>query len=294
MRISLTGANGFLGTYVGSKLIADGHHVIAWIRDTAKSAYQDARFFDLGKAREIDLQDTDILVHCAAYLPPSFADDPNERKKCAIYNGLATYQLLEEAELANIKTFIYISSGQIYEPKLEKAKEDDNIYTDYRAKPYLRSKELGERNVMFHNKYSKMRIIILRPSSIYGNRMKDSGLLPRLIRRINAEEKFEIEEIGNYYVDLVCVEDVANMISIAVNNAAVSGVYNVGGGQPILTSHLVDTLCCLLNRPLPWGNPKKFEIEKGHAPLNIDKARNIGYKPITLIKGIMSYTKAIK
>lgn len=289
MRISLTGANGFLGTYISNKLIADGHHVIAWVRDPVESVYQDARPFDLGKAREINLQDTDILVHCAAYLPSSFADDPDEIKKCALYNGLATYQLLTEAELARIKTFIYISSGQIYRPKLESAKEEDDIYTDYRAQPYLRSKELGECNVLFHNKYSKMRIVIVRPSSIYGEGMKNNGLVPRLIKTISSNDQFDIRKISNYYIDLVHVQDVANMISIAVNNN-IEGIYNAGGGHPVTTSELVGILCKILNKP---HTPETLSIEWGHAPLDINKARRIGYTPRILIDGLTSYIESL-
>src|SRR5258708_11134705 len=143
MKISITGATGFLGKQIANKLSKQEHHIIAWIRDVSKFPFLDARYFDLNQIDDIDLSDTDIIIHNAAYLPKSY-EDPSEATKCLMDNGIATLKLLQAAEKAKVKKFIYISSGTIYDPSLWIAKETDRIYPSMRATYYLTSKLVGD------------------------------------------------------------------------------------------------------------------------------------------------------
>lgn len=275
MKIGITGGTGFLGQHLTKKL-SEKHNIIILARDHFKSD----RFFDLENIAATSLDDIDILIHCAAYLPKSFSD-PSETTNCWINNALATYELIQKAEKSKIKSFIYISSGQIYDWSLLPVKEDWAINPMYRAVPYLMSKANGDCFVRHHALTSKMNISIVRPSSIYGNGMKTGGILPRLVQNLKIT--------GNYNIDLVHVSDVADLIGLIINNNT-SGVYNAGGGNWISTSKLIDVLSKIQNK---FYTPEVLPIESGHAPLNIDKAREIGYNPRTLIDGLTSYVESL-
>lgn len=293
MKISITGATGFVGNLLSFKLIAEGHHVIAYVREPDTIFDMEARYFDLAHPETIELIGSDTLIHCAAYLPASFSD-MSEMLNCWMYNTYATQRLLERAEEAGVKTFIYFSSGQIYDWKRYLgACEDDPIDTSYRAVPYLSSKASADCLVRHHARISKMRTVILRPSSIYGVGMKKTGLIPRLAARIKNDEKFDIKDIGgHYYVDLVHVSDVVNMASIAVSKE-ISGVYNVGGGYPISTSTLIETICRVLDKSLPYEQPKSMAVERAHSPLNIGRAQSVGYNPRNAHQSIEAFVKTL-
>jgi len=289
MRISITGATGFLGNATSKRLTAMGHHVISWVRDPSLLPKQDARPFDLLNPQAIDLRDTDMLIHCAAHLPASY-EDPNEVTKCMMDNGVATLELLNKAESAGIKKFVYISSGTIYDPSLTIAKETDPIYPSMRATYYLTSKVVGD---IFadhcRQTFKKTRVITLRPSSIYGPNMKPKGLLPRLVQKIN-DGYLTSKDVGNYPIDLVHVDDAAWMVAQTVVNGAMAGTFNVGGGLTTNTLQVAKILAHLLNKPMPPINPPK---SNGHAILDISRAREVGYKPRSLVDGLYSYVESL-
>lgn len=288
MKIGLTGASGFLGQYLGKQLLAENHDLKTWERNPECSIFPNAHAFDLSSPDEIDLSGIEVFVHSAAYIPKSFSD-PSEAPKCWMQNAFGTQQLLQVAESAGVKTFIYLSSGQIYDWQSAPAKEEDLINPMYRAVPYLMSKADGDCFVRAASMKSKMRIIILRPSSIYGIGMKESGLLPRLIKTIKANEK---PVIGNYIVDLVHVSDVSQMVSLAIKKN-ISGAFNVGGNS-ILSSFLIDRLYYLLQKEdikIRKSVEPRGDIENGHPPLNIEKAKAIGYNPILFNKGLFAYVE---
>jgi UDP-glucose 4-epimerase len=290
MRISITGANGFLGKQIAIRLEKEGHHIIAYVRDPSKLPYHilDARYFDLNQPNGIALHDTDILIHNAAYLPKSY-EDPEEATKCIMNNGIATLQLLQAAEKAGVKKFIYISSGTVYDPNLYMAKEGDCTYPSMRATYYLTSKLVGD---IFTDYYqSKMNIVIIRPSSIYGPNMKPVGLLSRLVNKFKNNEIIEDKDIGNYEIDLVYVDDVAWMVAKAATDKSIGGTLNVGGGEEITTFEVANILASILNKPKLDNLPPETN---GHAILDITRARRYGYKPRDIVDGLRSYVASLQ
>ncbi len=284
MRISLTGATGFVGKVINRQLMEQGHEVISWVRNPSQ---KNERAFDLNHPSAINLEDTDVLIHNAAYLPKSY-EDPDEAANCLMSNGVATLELLRIAERENIKKFVYISSGTIYDPAIWRATEEDRIYPSMRAAYYLTSKMVGD---IFTSHFgSKMQTVILRPSSIYGPKMKPKGLVPRLTQKLLNNETITQEDVGNYTVDLVHVEDVAWMAVQAATNPKMLGAFNVGGGMEITTPTVAQTLAKILHKPMITDFA---ESSNGHAILDIRRAQDFGYKPIELEKGLHSYIESL-
>lgn len=290
MRISVTGASGFLGKKLVKLLDSQGHHVIAWMRDPTMSGYnKDCRNFDLEQVDKINLSDSQAIIHCAAYLPDNF-EDPSEATKCLVNNGIATLKLLQKAGQDAVKIFIYISSGSIYNWKSQIASETDAIYPSTRASYYLASKMVGDVFTDNFSRKSKMRIVILRPSYIYGPGMKPKGLLPNMINKLQKDLPLDLYKIGNYNVDLVHVDDVAWMASQAITDEQIHGTFNIGGGSPVNTVKLANMLANLLVKP----KQNSLIRVDGHAMLDISKAKSFGYSPRDLEDGLRSYMESIK
>lgn len=281
MKIALTGSTGFVGKNLLSKL--SNYDVVC---HTRKPINTNDKLFELEKSDQIDLSDSpDVLIHCAAYLPPSY-QNCDEAEKCLINNGIATLKLLQAADKAKIKTFIYLSSGQIYGWKTnnyQEALETDNIDPIYRAQPYLTSKMVGDCYIRTYK--GSMRTIILRPSSVYGIGMQKKGLIHNLKKSILLDEFIKVE---GYNIDLVNVNCISNFIINSIENTKISGAYNVGGGEAILTYFLAGKIAEILNKRAKFKEGIDLS-SNGHPALCIDRAKSVGYKPISLDDGLKEY-----
>lgn len=291
MRISVTGANGFLGTKLVKLLDSQGHHVIAWMREPPMSGYhKDCRAFDLEQCN-INLDDSDVLIHCAAYLPANFGD-VSEAEKCLQINGIGTLRLLQAAEQSRVKKFVHLSTGQIYSWKgpTSEAVEDDKMDQIERATPYLVSKWVGDTYVRAHK--GNMKTVVLRPSYIYGPGMKSAGLLHRITAALKFSDHIDMHKMGNYNVDLVYVDDVARMTATCATTD-VTGVYNVGGGSAVSTRTLVHSLASAMGKSVDT-TVEPLELDRCHPALNIAAATRVGYRTTSLLVGLINYVESLR
>jgi UDP-glucose 4-epimerase len=283
-RCAVTGASGFLGTAISKQLLKSSHHVTALVRDATKAVNaNEIQHWDLD-TNNANLSNIDVLIHNAAYIPKSH-NDPDEAAKCLMSNGVATLELLQTAQKAGVKTFIYISAGNAYDWRNQPATELNAIYPSARASYYLTSKIVGDIFAEHFRSISDMRVVILRPSSLYGEGMKRKSLIPNLIGKLKNNQPLELEKIGNYDVDLVHVDDVAWMVDQAVSNELIRGPINLGGGQPASTIRVAQILASLLGKQISeYVLPK----QTSHPTLDITVAKSFGYSPRDLTDGLAS------
>ena len=274
MKIGITGANGFVGSMTMKRLSEAGHNVIPL------------------KRPDWTIDDgTDVVVNCAAYIPPSY-HDRSEFEKCMTNNAIGPLRLLDEAEKRGVKKFVHLSSGQIYRCVKEESDyrvpEDSPMDPIERASPYLISKMAGDCSVRSHR--GKTQVVVLRPASIYGPGMKPVGIIHRLLNSIKNKELIDMTR-EDYFTDLVHVEDVVAMIKHCTLESKAIGVYNVGGGNPVQTAHLAKMLADILRVELPSNKPAPH---LGHPALDISRAtQHFKYTPQKTKVGLESYLSTL-
>lgn len=109
--IAITGANGFIGSYLVGMLREKGYRVIAFSREPQVEADPGVahRRFDLAAQDEpINLAGCDVLVHCA------YAKVKNAAEADAV-NLAGTRRLYEAAKKAGMKRFLFLSSLSAHE-----------------------------------------------------------------------------------------------------------------------------------------------------------------------------------
>lgn len=242
-------------------------------------------------------QNVDVIIHCAAYVPPSYDDTSSLTvEKCMIDNAVSTLRLLQSAEKQGVKKFIYLSSGQIYKWTEDnnnahdlRVREGDAIDPIMRASPYLISKMAGDCLVRGHG--GQIQKVILRPASVYGPEMKPVGVIHRLLKKIKNKEKIDLNN-EDYRIDLVHVDDVVTMIKNCVERGG-GEVYNVGGDNPIQI-HLLAKMLGEILTINPDLIEKNKNIPLGHTALNVDLAKqDYHYSPIRLKIGLKSYVESL-
>ena len=284
--VAVTGATGFIGRRLIEPLRAAGYRVHALERPT----------FDLERPIMADaFAGATTLVHAAAYVPRSMAA-PNEAERCWRVNALGTQLLLSAAVAAGVARVVHVSTGNAYRPAPTGVDEHAALYPSARAPYYLTSKVSGEVFADHFHQLGKLRVAILRPSSVYGPGMGDSGLIPTFARRLRGGERITVQDGGRYQVDLVHVDDVVAAIVGAVSREA-TGPFNVGAGRAATTLEVAGALACLSGRDETAievvGDPTGTEL-LGFAALEIGRARaELGYAPRALVEGLRSYVASL-
>lgn len=217
-RVLVTGANGFVGSRICRRLIADGYQVFAGIREGCDGTYIEnldlqVRFGDVTYPQMIPemISGIDVIVHNAGLVK---ADKPEEFFQV---NEKGTENILRIA-IANKKIikFILISSLAAAGPSKKGAPLTE---TDppHPISEYGRSKLAAEEIV---KKYSdEIKTIILRPSAVYGPGDKE---MYSFFQTLNNRLK---PYLGNpaRRMQLIHVDDLALAVSRAITAATASG-----------------------------------------------------------------------
>ena len=189
----ITGANGFIGSHLAHAALAYGFVVKALSRSISSIPiaipHQHRYAGNLLDVIPGDaLHDTDVVVHCAAFLK-------NGRKLAQATNVNGTLRLADMALQKQVGTFIFLSS--------QSAKNDA-------VSDYGQSKYAAEQALLSKFSHSGMRIIIIRPGLVTGPGKQ--GLYPRLCRAIEKWPVLPLIEGGRQIIQPVHVDDLCRAI----------------------------------------------------------------------------------
>jgi UDP-glucose 4-epimerase len=161
--------------------------------------------------------------------------------------------------------------------------------------PYAESKLEAEHKCREFYTERGLKTTILRPFNVYGPRMRNDqygGVIAKFIERLQRGEPPIIYGDGTQTRDFIHVQDVVNVMKIAVNNGNAAGqTFNVATGIPTTINQLAQLLTQLVNDKEIM--PRYHAARQGdlkHSYANIQKATNsLGFEPkITLKQGLLN------
>ncbi len=200
MRIAVTGATGFLGSGLVTKIRESKEDKIA-VFDYKKHSLFDVR------SLEPLLIGSDVIYHLAGI---NDSDDSNVFQ----VNVIGTANILEATRLFAPKAhFIYSSSLAVYKVSKEKRiiKEDSILLPRNR---YGFTKLLGEELIQFYFRVYNLKASILRIANVYGldSSRGNNLVISRLIKNIRKGGTIRISGDGLQTRDFVFVDDVINAL----------------------------------------------------------------------------------
>lgn len=228
MRIAMTGAHGFIGTYCARMLASDGHEIAALVRDPVRAQHirEICADFVVGDMRDVAVQqrlcrDADCVVHAAADWEAVRSAD---LRMGVEVNLLSSLRLLETARLADVGQFIFISSTSVYSERVTGRAMDEthpawphSQYGAWKAavEPYLKA---------YHQEHG-LNTISLRPCGVYGlPTLAEHGAWAELVGRVMRGKPVEVDR----GCEMVHVLDCAEAVRRCAGNAAVAGrFYNL-------------------------------------------------------------------
>ncbi len=244
MRILVTGGSGFLGTRLVAQLLASGHDVLALARSSAAQRKLSAMGAlpvpgDLNGER-LSLPAVDAVVHAAAHFHFAGPRAPYFR-----INVDGTKALLDAADKAGAKTFVYVSAaGIVMDDRGSPVRRaDESAPTQPRSfSPYLASKAQAEAAVLAANRPG-FRTIALRPPGIWGPGDMWSRELPKAI----ASRQFGFIERGEYAYSTCHVDNLIEAIGCALESGTGGRAYFVNDQETLTFRDFVRMIAGLEN-----------------------------------------------
>ena len=235
-RVFITGATGFLGSYLAKKLQAEGHQVTASGRNPTKAE----EFKSLGiefialdlsqKESFKNLQTNyDWVFHCAALSSPwgSYQDFYKA-------NVLATENILEHFKNnQKMERLVYVSSPSVYTELKDKLNiKEDSPLPEINLNHYIKTKKLCEIMVDKYVRDYNMPVITIRPQGIIGP--GDPSIFPRLLKIAQKGILPKIGE-GRTTLDLTYIDNVVHGLICAAqaDSKTIGQKYNITNDEPI-------------------------------------------------------------
>jgi len=263
LKTIVTGAAGFIGSHLVESLLADGHEVVGvdcfldyYPRAAKEQNLERARdhaAFRLveGRLQELDLarvfEGAGAIYHLAgqAGVRSSWGRD------FALYsdhNVLATQRVLEAAAGAGRPRVVYASSSSVYgDAKALPLREDTPCQP---VSPYGVTKLAGEHLAVLYHRNFDLPTTSLRFFTVYGPRQRPDMAFHRFLKAARDGAAIQLYGDGTQTRDFTFVADIV----AATRAAAVSGrpgsVYNVGGGERVALSAVLQTIDEITGRAL--------------------------------------------
>ncbi len=246
MKTLVTGADGFVGSWLVPHLVNAGHQVVAAVRPGQEPEQLERRGFLDGAGRIVELELTepnsiasvmkepfDAVVHLAAVASVVEArGDPGLTWEINTVGTVRLAEHLARAPATPKPVLLFVSTGEVYgmggdTPRLETDSVDP-------VSPYGASKLAAELAVREVARRTGLRAVIARSFGHTGPRQADRFVVPAFAKRLLLAKKIDAPaiEVGNVegVREFMHVSDVVEAYRLLMEKGASGEVYNVASG----------------------------------------------------------------
>ena len=234
MRILLTGATGFIGRTLVSRL-SKNHELSVVVRHPESRAPDGAQVVVMDLARSASTMSLPAAVDAIIHLAQANVRFPESADELLTVNTTATQRLLDYGRRAGARQFILASTGDVYGRRVGAAKETDAAHpSDY----YAVTKYAAELLTSAYSSY--MNPCILRLYQPYGPG-QTGRLIPKLAERIAGRNPVRINKDDGPRLTPTYVDDVARAIERAIDSCC-AGTLNIAGDREATMRELAEEI----------------------------------------------------
>lgn len=286
MTIALvTGAAGLLGRETALSLLDAGYEVHALVRHQSQAFHRDITFHEVDLGKPLDLRSLPAGVRHVFHLAQSreYRDFPGSSLAVFSVNVASTAQLLDYAYRANVESFVYASSGGVYDTSASGVlTEATSVQRPSQLGYYLGTKLACE---ALAGSYSSLFVVSsIRYFFIYGPGQSRSMLIPRLYDRVREGASLGLTGVNGMRLNPVHVSDAAQA-TIAAARLDESATVNVAGPEVLSLRELG----VLFGHDL--GREPVFEMTDGPSSdfvASTDMMRDLLTAPVRTVAGSLA------
>lgn len=256
MNCLVLGGNGFIGSHLVDKLLAEGHSVRVF--DKYEEHYRkpltavDYRYGDFGNRGLLmeALTDMDTVLHLiSTTLPKTSNDDPVFDVQS---NVIETLFLLEQCIIRNIRKIIFLSSGGTIYGKPSILPVPENSPADPECS-YGITKLTIEKHLALFNRLYGLEYTILRPSNVYGSRQNPEGIqgaISVFLGKVARGAPIQIWGDGKVVRDYIYIDDLVDAVSKAAKIETPDRIFNIGSGKGVSLKEIIEVIYQVTKRDI--------------------------------------------
>jgi dTDP-glucose 4,6-dehydratase len=195
---------------------------------------------DIRQASDIDdaLSGHDVVVHFAA---ESHVDRSIESSSVFVTtNVLGTQQMLEGAMRHNVKTFIHVSTDEVYGSIASGSWDEQEPLLP--NSPYAASKASSDLLARSYARTYGLDVRITRCSNNFGSHQFPEKVIPLFLTNLIDGKKVPLYGDGLNIRDWLHVDDHCRGIQLVVDGGKSGEIYNIGGGTELTNKELTSLI----------------------------------------------------
>jgi UDP-glucose 4-epimerase len=257
MRIFLTGASGFVGSFFLRNLLSTGDHEVAVLLRTPETAWRikdllsDTQLIqgDLSNLSDFEAQVKDFQPIAFVHLAWNGVSGKDRNTLMQWRNVPETLELVEMASKVGATHWIGLGSQAEYGPCQNKINETTHTRpTTLYGVSKLAACTLSERLCQELG----IRHAWLRLFSSYGPTDNPDWLIPYLTRTLLARQKPSLTRAEQLW-DYIYIEDVASAIRAVLETNEAVGIFNLGSGRALRLRTLIEKIRDFIDPDLSLG-----------------------------------------
>ncbi|MAV94106.1 MAG: NAD-dependent dehydratase [Euryarchaeota archaeon] len=256
--VLVTGADGFIPSFVCDRLVELGANVTALVRRTSSNYLksilhlQDKIKIRWGDITDLPLlisetKENDIIYHLAAQSHVQYSlHNPAETYQT---NTIGTMNVLEAARLNDVKRVVHAGSAEVYgKPETVPITEEHPLVP---RSPYAAGKVASDRLMYSYYCTYDLPVVMSRFFGIYGPRQSIEKAIPKFILQIHNNIQPTIYGDGKQSRDYMYVTDAADAYArLGIADNVEGKVVNIGTGTEIDIATLAKSLIKLMKSNL--------------------------------------------
>lgn len=251
MKVAITGANGFVGRALLSRLIQENRQAITFVRDQGAQQFEE---IDIPVVSLVDrkswssaLRQCSVFVHCAGRAHIKKGSGRDALHKFREVNTDLTLELARSAAAAGVKRFVFVSSigvnGLASGQELITPEGAVNPQT-----PYAMSKYEAEQGLQEISQETGLEVVVVRPPLVYGSGAPGNfGALVTMLQRGWPLPFGAVTKNRRSYVALPNLVDL--LVTVCDHPAAANQVFLVSDGEDLSTADLLRRLAAAMGQP---------------------------------------------
>ena len=231
MKILITGASGFIGSFLSADLCAKGHMIVKLDRQRFDNCSQyAARIF----------KGCDVVIHCAGIAHTKLQDDQSTMEKVFDANVHFTDTLAEMSVKFDVKKFVFLSSSKVYGDCSKRGERFTENDTTQAKDLYAKSKVEAELKLNSRFKNERATYHILRLPLVYS--IKNKANLEKLTRLVKMRLPLPFAQINNKR-SILHIGNLVDVIEAMILDKSLrSGTFNICDDVDVTTTELINIL----------------------------------------------------